>query len=100
MKNIKLPFQIKYTKVSSKKEETFRDEISQLELRWFVNLASIRLRDGKFSKEGFEVEVGSYHSGFYKVEITLDKYAYMYNLLKEIDKNNKQIKEEIEQENE
>lgn len=83
---VQLPFAINFTRSTGIYNAGYeRKTLSYLELRWIVNLASIELKSkGKFGKEGIEIAVGSLHSGIYKVKISLDEYAYLYNTLKEI----------------
>ena len=85
---IKLPFKINYcTKVGGEEKVEQVDELSIFELRGIINIATIILRSkGKVDRNGLEVKIGSVHSGSYIVKISLDEYAGLYNVLKDVEK--------------
>lgn len=102
--NIKFPFTVKLRKKLGDNEDVIeRDTFDYLELKWFVNLTQFKLKTTKrVREEGVEIQVGSLHSGFYHVRLTLDEYAILYNMLKDIDEKlekidkGENIEEEIE----
>jgi len=100
-KNVKLPFSLDFKIRKGEGEEVLtRDTLDVIELRWIVNLGGLKLKSGKYNNEGFKVKLGSYHSGFYTVEVSLDQYASLYNLLKAVEIKDCKAVEEDENENE
>ena len=93
-REIKLPFALSYKlKVGKEYNIKERNIISIFELRGLVNIGSILLKSGKYGKEGFEVTVGNVQAGYYKVRISLDEFAVLFNILKDENKKEKNDQE-------
>lgn len=97
---IKLPFTIKYIQYLGKEKRVIeRTTLNILELRGIVNMASIELKNSRVGENGIDIELGSVFSGRFLLNLSLDQYAELYNLLKDFEKKTQghQAQEEREE---
>lgn len=94
---IKLPFYIKFVhNVGGQKRIVKSDVLDILDLNAIINLGLIHLKEKNAVNHGsISLEIGSMHSGLYTVNLTLDEFAMLYNMQKEMIENSKNEEAEI-----
>lgn len=84
-RNIEIPFKVKYVQQGAVTRAFERDRMDILELRGIINRATAELKENKIDNEGINIEFDTIFAGRYTVNISLDEYAILYNILKDVE---------------
>ena len=88
---VEIPFEINLISYKGKEKNVEKTRVlNVLILNQIVNLGMIKLRGRNKTDNSLELELGTIHSGKYMINLTLDEFAMLFNIRKEIEENDQE----------